>query len=60
MGPTWLYFPSEGSSATDFYHPRIPSSLAGFEPANLGSNGRHATTSQLRATGTHVKQQAEL
>jgi hypothetical protein len=37
-----LYFPSEGSRATDFYHPSNPSSSAGFEPANLGSSGKHA------------------
>jgi hypothetical protein len=28
-----------------------PSSSAGFEPANLGSSGKHATTRPPRATG---------
>ena len=43
---TWdrqLYFPSEGGHAEDFYHPKNPTALARFEPANLGTKGQHAT-----------------
>jgi hypothetical protein len=41
---TWyrrLYFPSEGSRATDFYVFKNPSFSVGFEPANLWSNGKY-------------------
>ena len=47
---TWdplLYFHSEGSHTQDFYTLKNPSTLAGFEPANLGSSGdydNHGTT----------------
>jgi hypothetical protein len=43
---TWdrrLYFPSEGRPAEDFFHPKNPTASAGFEPANLGTKGQHAT-----------------
>ena len=43
---TWdrrLYFPSEGRRAEDFFRPKNPTALAGFEPTNLGTNGQHAT-----------------
>jgi hypothetical protein len=36
-----LYFPSEGSRATDFVAIKNPSSSAGFQPANFGSSGKH-------------------
>ena len=36
-----LYFPSEGSRTQDFYALKNPSTSAGFEPANLGSNGEY-------------------
>ena len=36
-----LYFPSEGSHTQDFYAQKKPSTLAGFEPANLGSSGEY-------------------
>ena len=42
-----LYFPFEGSHTQDFYALKNPSTPAGFEPANLGSNGEyhnHGTT----------------
>ena len=44
---TWdklLYFPSEGRSAEDFFALKIPTASAGFEPANLGTKGQHATS----------------
>jgi hypothetical protein len=47
---TWdrrLYFPSEGSRATDFYRLESVSSSAGSEPASLGSSSKydsHLTT----------------
>jgi hypothetical protein len=37
-----LYFPFEGSHATDFIAIKSPSSSAGYEPANLGSSGKQA------------------
>jgi hypothetical protein len=40
-----------GSRATDFITLKNPSSSsAGFEPANLGSSSKHATTRPPRAT----------
>jgi hypothetical protein len=44
---TWdrrLYFPSEGRRAEDFFRPKNPTASAGFEPANLGNKGQHATS----------------
>ena len=38
-----LYFPSEGRGAEDFFSPKNPTASAGFEPANLGTKGQHAT-----------------
>ena len=43
---TWdrrLYFPSEGRRAEDFFALKNPTASVGFEPANLGSKGQHAT-----------------
>ena len=42
-----VYFPSKGSHTRDFYALKNPSTLAGFEPVNLGSSGEydnHLTT----------------
>ena len=44
---TWdrrLYFPSEGRRAEDFFALKNPTASAGFEPANLGTIGQHATS----------------
>jgi hypothetical protein len=44
---TWdwrLYFPSEGRRAEDFFALKNPTTSAGFEPANLGTKGQHATS----------------
>jgi len=44
---TWnrrLYFPSEGRRAEDFFALEYPTVSAGFEPANLGTKGQHATS----------------
>ena len=44
---TWdkrLYFPSEGRRAAEFFALKIPTASTGFEPANLGTKGRHATS----------------
>jgi hypothetical protein len=43
MGPTALS-PSEGRRAEDFFALKNPTALAGFEPANLGTKGQHATS----------------
>jgi hypothetical protein len=40
MGPTAL-LSSKGSGVTDFVAFKNPSLTAGFEPANLGSSGKH-------------------
>jgi hypothetical protein len=39
----WLYFPSEGRCAEDFFALKNPMASAGFKPANLGTKGQHAT-----------------
>jgi len=36
-------FPSEERRAEDFFRPKNPTTSAGFEPANLGIKGQHAT-----------------
>ena len=45
---TWdrrLYFPSEGRRAEDFFFAlKNPTASVGFEPANLGTKGQHATS----------------
>jgi hypothetical protein len=39
-----LYFPSEGRRAEGFFAVKNPKASVGFEPANLGINGQHATS----------------
>ena len=39
-----LYFPSEGRHAEDFFALKNPNASAGFESANLGTRGQHATS----------------
>jgi hypothetical protein len=39
-----LYFPSEGRRAEDIFVLKKPTVSAGFEPANLGTKGQHATS----------------
>jgi hypothetical protein len=39
-----LYFPSEGRRAEDFFALKNPTASAGFEPRNLGTKGKHATS----------------
>ena len=44
---TWdkrLYFPSEGRCAADFFALKSLTASAGFELANLGTKGQHATS----------------
>ena len=45
---TWdrrFYFPSEGRRAEDFFFAlKNPTASVGFEPANLGTKGQHATS----------------
>ena len=44
---TWdkrLYFPFEGRRAEDFFALKNPTASDGFEPANLGTKGQHATS----------------
>jgi hypothetical protein len=40
----WLYLPSEGRRAEDFFRPKHPTASAGCKPANLGTKGQHATS----------------
>ena len=42
MGPMAL-LPSEGRRAEEFFRPKNPTASVGFEPANLGTKGQHAT-----------------
>jgi hypothetical protein len=42
MGQTAL-LPLRRKSAEDFFAPKNPTASAGFEPANLGTKGQHAT-----------------
>ena len=52
---TWdrrLYLPSEGRRAEDFFAMKNPTASAGFEPANLGTKGQHATS---RPPKPHVR-----
>ena len=39
-----LSTPSEGRRAEDFYALKNPTASAGFEPANFGTKGQHATS----------------
>ena len=53
QGPftTWdkrLFFPSEGRRAEDFFAVKNPTASAGFEHANLGTKGQHATSRPLK------------
>ena len=44
---TWdrrLYFASEGRPAEEFFTLKNPTASVGFEPANLGTIGQHATS----------------
>ena len=48
---TWdqrLYFPSKGRRAEDFFALKNLTASAGFEPANLGTKGQHATSRPLK------------
>ena len=48
---TWnkrLYFPSEGRCAENYFALKNPMASAGFEPANLGTKGQHATSRPLK------------
>ena len=38
-----MLVPSEGRRAEDFFALKYPTASAGFEPANLGNKGQHAT-----------------
>jgi hypothetical protein len=37
-----FYYPSEGRGAEDFFAPKNPTALAGFELANLGTKRQRA------------------
>jgi hypothetical protein len=43
MGQDGFYFPSEGRRAEDFFDLKNATVSVGFEPANLGTKGQHAT-----------------
>jgi hypothetical protein len=45
-----LYFPSEGRRTVDFFALKNPTASAGFEPANLGTKGQHATSRPPKPT----------
>ena len=51
---TWdrrLYFPSEGRRAENFFALKNSKASAGFEPANLGTKGQHATSRPPKPLG---------
>jgi hypothetical protein len=45
----WLYFPSEGRHAEDFFALKNPTASAKFERANLGTRGQHANLQTTEA-----------
>ena len=54
---TWdrrLYFPSEGRRAEDFFALKNSTASTGFEPANLGTKGQHATSRSPKPLGYTV------
>ena len=50
-----LYFPSEGRLAEDFFALKNPTASAGFEPANLGTKGQHATSRPPKPLAMHIQ-----
>jgi hypothetical protein len=52
MGPMVFTSPLKEVVLQIFITLKNPSSLDGFEPANLGSNGKNTTTRKLRVTAT--------
>ena len=50
----WLYFPSEGRRAEDFFRPKNPTALAEFEPANLGTKGQSDTRRLPKPIYTYI------
>ena len=46
MGPTAL-LPLQRKACWGFFHPKNPTTSAGFEPANLGTKGQYATARPL-------------
>jgi hypothetical protein len=53
MGPT-ASLPLRRKGAADFYCPEKFIALARFEPANLGSNGKHANHYTTEATTSPI------
>jgi hypothetical protein len=51
----WLYFPSKGRHAEDFFALKNPMASAGFEPANLGTRGQHATPRPPKPLSEYVE-----
>jgi hypothetical protein len=49
-----LYFPFEGRRAEDFFALKNPTPSAGFEPANLGTEGQYATSRPPKPIYTNV------
>jgi hypothetical protein len=48
MGPTALLPPPKEDVLKIFSAPKNPTASAGFEPANLGTKGQHATSRLLK------------
>jgi hypothetical protein len=51
-----LYFPSEGRHGENFFALKNPTASAGFEPANLGTRGQHATPRPPKSLTTSLGQ----
>ena len=52
MGPTLL--PLRRKACWGFLHPKNPTASAGFEPANLGTKGQHATPRPPKPLRIHI------
>ena len=52
--------PSRRTCAQDFYILKNPSTSAGFEPASLGSRGKHGTPRPLRPYNLYIGMQYNL
>jgi hypothetical protein len=52
MGPTAL-LPLRRKSCWGFFRPKTPTVSVGFEPANLGTKGQHATPTPPKPTCTY-------
>jgi hypothetical protein len=60
MGQDGFYYPSEGRRAENFFALKNPTASAGFEPANLGIKGQHATSRLPKPLYSHLNSNIKL